>query len=127
MPTSAEAFCRPICDTAARVKAAAAGSASAHFVALPRGRFEGKERESPISGAFREAGNGVRTRDPQLGKLMLYQLSYPRAVTLSLATGAPSSGSKTAGHPVHLPLTRHREHENTWRSSSACVPIRWVA
>ena len=24
------------------------------------------------------AGNGVRTRDPQLGKLMLYQLSYAR-------------------------------------------------
>ena len=26
------------------------------------------------------AGNGVRTRDPQLGKLMLYQLSYSRSV-----------------------------------------------
>src|ERR1019366_9213817 len=25
-----------------------------------------------------EAGDGVRTRDPQLGKLMLYQLSYTR-------------------------------------------------
>ena len=24
------------------------------------------------------AGNGIRTRDPQLGKLMLYQLSYSR-------------------------------------------------
>ena len=24
------------------------------------------------------AGNGVRTRDPQLGRLMLYQLSYSR-------------------------------------------------
>ena len=24
------------------------------------------------------AGNGSRTRDPQLGKLMLYQLSYAR-------------------------------------------------
>jgi hypothetical protein len=28
-----------------------------------------------------EAGNGIRTRDPQLGKLMLYQLSYPRIQT----------------------------------------------
>jgi hypothetical protein len=28
-----------------------------------------------------EAGNGIRTRDPQLGKLMLYQLSYPRIRT----------------------------------------------
>ena len=25
-----------------------------------------------------QAGDGVRTRDPQLGKLMLYQLSYTR-------------------------------------------------
>ena len=25
-----------------------------------------------------KAGNGIRTRDPQLGKLMLYQLSYSR-------------------------------------------------
>jgi hypothetical protein len=24
------------------------------------------------------AGNGIRTRDPQLGRLMLYQLSYSR-------------------------------------------------
>jgi hypothetical protein len=24
------------------------------------------------------AGDGIRTRDPQLGKLMLYQLSYTR-------------------------------------------------
>ncbi len=34
------------------------------------------------SGLFRplfdRAGNGIRTRDPQLGKLMLYQLSYSR-------------------------------------------------
>ena len=28
------------------------------------------------------AGNGTRTRDPQLGKLMLYQLSYTRSVNL---------------------------------------------
>jgi hypothetical protein len=26
------------------------------------------------------AGNGIRTRDPQLGKLMLYQLSYSRII-----------------------------------------------
>ena len=26
-----------------------------------------------------QAGDGARTRDPQLGKLMLYQLSYSRA------------------------------------------------
>ncbi len=30
------------------------------------------------SNGFCGAGNGTRTRDPQLGKLMLYQLSYSR-------------------------------------------------
>ena len=28
--------------------------------------------------SYSRAGNGTRTRDPQLGKLMLYQLSYSR-------------------------------------------------
>ena len=29
-----------------------------------------------------EAGDGVRTHDPQLGKLMLYQLSYAREASI---------------------------------------------
>jgi hypothetical protein len=29
-----------------------------------------------------EAGEGTRTLDPQLGKLMLYQLSYTRKVSI---------------------------------------------
>jgi hypothetical protein len=37
------------------------------------------DAENPaICEAFREADDEVRTRDPQLGKLMLYQLSYVR-------------------------------------------------
>jgi hypothetical protein len=28
--------------------------------------------------AFSGAGNGIRTRDPNLGKVVLYQLSYSR-------------------------------------------------
>jgi hypothetical protein len=37
-------------------------------------------KEKPrLSGAFNGADDGARTRDPQLGKLMLYQLSYVRA------------------------------------------------
>ena len=32
----------------------------------------------------RRAENGTRTRDPQLGKLMLYQLSYFRRVCFPL-------------------------------------------
>jgi hypothetical protein len=34
---------------------------------------------------FLRADDGDRTRDPQLGKLMLYQLSYVRA--LAIVTG----------------------------------------
>ena len=40
------------------------------------GRVGTGERAS--SGAFCEADDEARTRDPQLGKLMLYQLSYVR-------------------------------------------------
>ena len=33
-----------------------------------------------LSEPFSQAGDGARTHDPQLGKLMLYQLSYARVV-----------------------------------------------
>ncbi len=33
------------------------------------------------------AGDGIRTRDPQLGKLMLYQLSYARPAAFRAANG----------------------------------------
>jgi hypothetical protein len=46
---------------------------------------------------LREAGDGARTRDPQLGKLMLYQLSYTR-VRLSLAAVGAGSTRPTNGH-----------------------------
>ena len=35
-------------------------------------------REGPFLVHLSEAGDGTRTHDPQLGKLMLYQLSYTR-------------------------------------------------
>ena len=35
------------------------------------------------------AGNEARTRDPQLGRLMLYQLSYSRVARWHLARRAP--------------------------------------
>ncbi len=35
------------------------------------------------------ADDGIRTRDPHLGKVMLYQLSHVRVRGLSLATGRP--------------------------------------
>ena len=39
--------------------------------------IQNKTRSSKVRGG---AGNGVRTRDPQLGRLMLYQLSYSRTM-----------------------------------------------
>ena len=42
----------------------------------PDGSSEGQE--PAVSSGFSVADDGVRTRDPQLGKLMLYQLSYVR-------------------------------------------------
>ena len=38
------------------------------------------QEEARLSGHFVKAGDGARTHDPQLGKLMLYQLSYARVV-----------------------------------------------
>ena len=32
----------------------------------------------PVTVTVRRAGNGTRTRDPNLGKVVLYQLSYSR-------------------------------------------------
>jgi hypothetical protein len=52
-------------------------------------------------GAECGAGNGVRTRDPQLGRLMLYQLSYSRpksfAATLFLDRARRSAKGAMVG------------------------------
>ena len=37
-----------------------------------------KKGIGPYNDEVTGAGNGVRTRDPKLGKLVLYQLSYAR-------------------------------------------------
>ena len=34
-----------------------------------------------------KAGNGTRTRDPNLGKVVLYQLSYSRTLTRKATAG----------------------------------------
>ena len=41
-------------------------------------RFPARKGEEP---GYPGAENGTRTRDPQLGKLMLYQLSYFRPMS----------------------------------------------
>ena len=47
---------------------------------LPRRRSTPELRglEKPKAFSNRGAGDEIRTRDPQLGRLMLYQLSYTR-------------------------------------------------
>ena len=49
---------------------------------LPRRRStpELRGRASIINREFIGAGDEIRTRDPQLGRLMLYQLSYTRSL-----------------------------------------------
>ena len=52
---------------------------------LPRRRStpELRGRSSPTRTAVLiGAGDEIRTRDPQLGRLMLYQLSYTRSIQL---------------------------------------------
>ena len=44
-------------------------------------------REAEVLTAYKRADDGLRTRDLQLGKLALYQLSYVRAETYSTMTG----------------------------------------
>jgi hypothetical protein len=39
-------------------------------------------QKAPVCGALERADDGARTHDPQLGKLMLYQLSYVRAAPI---------------------------------------------
>ena len=48
---------------------------------------DARSRRAPTAGLQRVdgAGNGARTRDPQLGRLMLYQLSYSRSFVRNLA------------------------------------------
>ena len=41
------------------------------------------------------AGNGVRTRDPQLGRLMLCQLSYSRPLTIHRLLSLMRRGLRT--------------------------------
>jgi hypothetical protein len=39
----------------------------------------GKNRNTPVDQVFLGADDGIRTRDPHLGKVMLYQLSHVRS------------------------------------------------
>src|SRR5256885_1838318 len=91
----------------------------------------------PISRA--RAGDGARTRDPQLGRLMLYQLSYARAPSgggrirtfvgcrrqiyslLPLATRAPHRAGSARTPPRHslAPVTTHPAFAT---ARGVCIP-----
>ena len=45
----------------------------------------------PPSAISSRAGNGTRTRDPNLGKVVLYQLSYSRTTTTKLPALFPAN------------------------------------
>ena len=66
--------------------------------------------------AQRQAGDGTRTRGPQLGKLMLYQLSYTRSVLVDRGFAGGSQGAAgylpgDSGKDVkpHRPATGKRQ------------------
>ena len=66
-----------------------------------------------VWGLYTGAGDGIRTRDPKLGKLMLYQLSYTRANEKSIITlgGCQqiSTGDTGKVNPAFSPIIFHRE------------------
>jgi RNA polymerase primary sigma factor len=52
------------------------------------------------------AGNGTRTRDPNLGKVVLYQLSYSRRTAAVNSSGRPDRGQPSRRPPDHVPPLR---------------------
>ena len=52
------------------------------------------------------AGNGTRTRDPNLGKVVLYQLSYSRAYCRRI--DGPYHAPAPAGRPQELQTVAYR-------------------
>src|SRR6476619_325895 len=51
----------------------------------------GRTAKTPQHRMDPEAGDGARTHDPQLGKLMLYQLSYAREGRIVAVSGASTT------------------------------------
>jgi hypothetical protein len=79
-----------------------------------------------------EADDGVRTRDPQLGKLMLYQLSYVReAFTLAassrLRPSRPGLFKRFFKHPAPLALSGSDKEEDALREKGVFNSRRGTA
>src|SRR5689334_11303730 len=62
-------------------------------ISPPRRRHSANTKEGAARGRSlflsSRAGNGTRTRDPNLGKVVLYQLSYSRVVSLNIGLEKP--------------------------------------
>ena len=76
-------------------------------VASPLGHST-KMEFSPASGESLRADDGTRTRDPHLGKVMLYQLSHVRTVFDSTLTGSASDALETIAELSHPTQTDRR-------------------
>src|SRR2546421_1805381 len=61
------------------------------------GRCLQGNKKPRLSGVLLRADDGVRTRDPQLGKLMLYHLSYVRAGSIVASPHGPRSAAQRVG------------------------------
>jgi hypothetical protein len=76
------------------------GSSSPNFSALFKKEARNARRKPSLHPQpfaltlLSRAGNGTRTRDPNLGKVVLYQLSYSR--NLSRSSEADTPGSRAA-------------------------------
>ena len=92
------------------------------------GRYPpGRPRLAPVRLTFPScqilgAGNGIRTRDPQLGRLTLYQLSYSRLTHLPCVPpigvcwwrGEDSNLRRLSQQIYSLPPLATREPLHTW-------------
>ena len=94
----------------------------------PRG-LTGK-RKPAVSSGFTEAGDGARTHDPQLGKLMLYQLSYAREpFTVAASSGRggrarPPRGSSSAPRGCHRTAPSPAGRSDPLRQTSRSIAHR---
>ena len=52
---------------------------------------------------FLRADDGIRTRDPHLGKVMRYQLRYVRKCSVAAAFGVDNTTAGLNGVPHHPP------------------------
>ncbi len=73
------------------------------------------------------ADDGIRTRDPHLGKVMLYQLSHVRDEPHSSSRAAGNLAASGGDRPVadaHAPATRSRCHHGTGRCRSSAAATK---